>query len=405
MDYAAYTTADFDHSPLMFYYETTTACDLVCKHCRASAQEAADPAQLTTGDSKRLLEQIATFPKRPMVVLTGGDPLKRPDLMELIAHGRSVGLEMALTPSATPLATKDALQRVRDAGIRRLGISLDAPNAATHDAFRGWQGSFERTKEMLLLARELGMAVQINTTVCRRNVALLDEMAQFLVPFDIAMWALFFLIPVGRGQDEERIKPEEYEQVFEKLYGWAQTMPYAVKTTEAPHYRRFVMQRGGDPLAGPRVNLGSTPEVQGLKPDGAPACGSARPEGSAPSLARRASMDDTARRRGHRAPLGVSDGKGIMFVSNVGEIFPAGFLPICCGRFPKDNVVDVYQKHPVFRDLRTPSRFKGKCGVCEYNTVCGGSRSRAYGVTGDYLESEPDCLHIPEKLRDTYPKP
>ncbi len=375
MDYAAYTTADFDHSPLMFYYETTTACDLVCKHCRASAQEAADPAQLNTEQSKRLLSQIATFPKRPMIVLTGGDPLKRHDLMELIAHGREIGLEMALTPSATPLATREAFQRVRDAGIKRLGISLDGPNAATHDAFRGWEGSFERTREMLVTARDLGMSVQINTTVCRRNVDLLDQMAEYLVPFDIAMWALFFLIPVGRGFDEERIKPEEYEQVFEKLYGWSQTMPYAVKTTEAPHYRRFVMQRGGNPLAGPRPRLPS-PSGKGAGGEGL-------------------SENDAAERRGHRAPLGVTDGKGIMFVSNIGEIFPAGFLPICCGRFPRENVVDVYQRHPLFLDLRAPSRFKGKCGVCEYNTVCGGSRSRAYGVTGDPLESEPDCLYAP----------
>ena len=389
MDYAAYTTADFDHSPLMFYYETTTACDLVCKHCRASAQEAADPSQLTTEQSKTLLSQIATFPKRPMVVLTGGDPLKRHDLMELIAHGRSVGLEMALTPSATPLATREAFQRVRDAGIKRLGISLDGPNAATHDAFRGWTGSFERTKEMLVTARELGMAVQINTTVCRRNVDLLDAMAGFLVPFDIAMWALFFLIPVGRGFDEERIRPEEYEQVFEKLYGWSQTMPYAVKTTEAPHYRRFVIERGGNPLAGPRDHPSSALE-KGAGSESGNQRASARY-----MHANRSADDDAASRRGHRAPLGVTDGKGIMFVSNVGEILPAGFLPICCGRFPRDNIVDIYQKHPVFLELRTPSRLKGKCGLCEFNTICGGSRSRAYAVTGDYLESEPDCLHIP----------
>jgi MoaA/NifB/PqqE/SkfB family radical SAM enzyme len=191
-------------------------------------------------------------------------------------------------------------------------------------------------------------------------------MAEFLTPFGIAMWALFFLVPVGRGVEEERIKPEEYELVFEKLYHWSQTKPYAVKTTEAPHYRRFVMQRGGNPLAGPHGG-------------------------------------DSSERRGHRAPLGVSDGKGIMFVSNTGEILPAGFLPIRCGQFPTDNVVEVYQKHPVFLSLRTPSGFKGKCGVCEYNTICGGSRSRAFGVTGDPLEAEPDCLHVPEKLRELQP--
>ena len=240
---------------------------------------------------------MAQFPKRPMVVLTGGDPLKRHDLMELIAHGRSVGLEMALTPSATPLATKEAFARVREAGIKRLGISLDGPNAQVHDYFRGWEGSFQRTREMLLAARELGMAVQVNTSVCRRNVDLLDEMAEFLTPLGIAMWALFFLVPVGRGVEEERIKPEEYELVFEKLFHWSKTKPYAVKTTEAPHYRRFVMERGGNPLAGPHGG-------------------------------------DSSERRGHRAPLGVTDGKGIMFVSNTGEILPAGFLPIGCGKFP-----------------------------------------------------------------------
>ena len=200
-----------------------------------------------------------------MVVLTGGDPLKRHDLMELIAHGRSVGLEMALTPSATPLATKEAFARVREAGIQRLGISLDGPNAQVHDYFRGWEGSFQRTREMLLAARELGMAVQVNTSVCRRNVDLLDEMAEFLTPFGIAMWALFFLVPVGRGIEEERIKPEEYELVFEKLFHWSKTKPYAVKTTEAPHYRRFVMQRGGNPLAGPQGRA-TVPSVAGTAP-------------------------------------------------------------------------------------------------------------------------------------------
>ena len=181
------------------------------------------------------------------------------------------------------------------------------------------------------------------------------------------MWALFFLVPVGRGIEEERIKPEEYEVVFEKLYNWSKTKPYAVKTTEAPHYRRFVMQRGGNPLAGPHD-----------------------PQAGAP---------DSSERRGHRAPLGVTDGKGIMFVSHIGEILPAGFLPIRCGGSPGQRGRSLSEA-PRIPHLRGPSRFKGKCGVCEYNTICGGSRSRAFGVTGDPLESEPDCLHMPEKLRD-----
>ena len=166
--------------------------------------------------------------------------------------------------------------------------------------------------------------------------------------------------------DEERIKPQEYETVFEKLWHHANHQPYGVKTTEAPHYRRFVLEQGGDPLAGP----------QG--------------EGH------------SAIRRGHRAPLGVGDGKGIMFVGHTGEIYPAGFLPLLCGRFPEASVVDTYQNHPTFRSLRNPDGFKGRCGYCEYRQVCGGSRARAYAVTGDPLETEPDCIYIPKRGRELH---
>lgn len=359
MSHADYSQADFAHSPLMFYYEVTMACDLVCKHCRASAQAEPHPEELTGEQSKGLIDQVATFGRRPMMVLTGGDPLKRADLLELIRHAVGRGLRVALTPSATPLATFEAFQRVRAAGVRRLGISLDGAEGHTHDAFRGWEGSFERTLGMLENARRLEMAVQVNTTITRRNVHQVDAMAELLATQAISMWAVFFLIPVGRGVEEERITPQEYETVFARLWHHANCQPYSVKTTEAPHYRRFVLKRGGDPLAGPQ------------------------------------GKDDSAERRGHRAPLGVGDGKGIMFVGHTGEIYPAGFLPLKCGRFPTDSVVDVYQNHPTFRALRDPDGFKGKCGVCEYRHVCGGSRARAYALTGDPLASEPDCVYIP----------
>ena len=361
MNHSDYAQTDFAQNPLMFYYEVTMACDLVCKHCRASAQEAADPNQLGTAQAKTLLEQVATFPRPPMVVLTGGDPLKRADLFELIRHAVGCGLQLALTPSATPLATPEAFERVREAGVRRLGSSLDGADAATHDAFRGWEGSFERTLGMLEAARRLEMAVQVNTTICRRNIDQVDAIAELLASYGIAMWAAFFLVPVGRGVDLQRISPEEYEQVFARLYHHSQTKPYAVKTTEAPHYRRFVLQQGGNPLAGPR--------------------GEGESHG--------------AERRGHRAPLGVIDGRGIMFVGHTGEIYPAGFLPLDCGRFPERSVVDVYQNHPTFLALRDPDHFKGKCGICEYRQVCGGSRARAYALTGDPLESDSDCAYVP----------
>jgi radical SAM protein len=363
MDHSDYAQADFDRNPLMFYFEVTMACDLVCKHCRASAQEKPAPDELSTEQAKTLLDQVSTFPRPPMVVLTGGDPLKRPDLFELIRHAVGRGIQLALTPSATPLATAEAFQRAREAGVHRLGISLDGADAKVHDAFRGWEGSFARTLQMLDAARRLGMAVQVNTTVCRRNVHQVDAIAELLASYGIAMWAVFFLVPVGRGIEEERLKPQEHEEVFARLWHHARSKPYAVKTTEAPHYRRFVMEQGGNPLAGPHG----------------------------------ASAGAAAHARGHRAPLGVIDGRGIMFVGHNGEIYPAGFLPLCCGRFPNDSVVDVYQNHPTFRALRDVDHFKGKCGVCEYRHACGGSRARAYALTGDPLESDPDCAYVPRK--------
>ena len=343
----------------MLYYEVTQACDLVCKHCRASAQEHADPQELSTEQSKALIDQVATFPRRPTMVMTGGDPLKRADLFELIGHAVASGMQVALTPSATPLATPEAFAGAKEAGVTALGISLDGADAATHDAFRGWEGSFERTLKMLADARELGLPVQVNTTVTRRNFAQIDAIAELLSTQGIAMWSAFFLVPVGRGVEEKRIAPQQYEIAFERLWHHARHKPFGVKTTEAPHYRRYVLQQGGDPLAGPRR------------------------EGEGP------------RQRVHRAPLGVTDGKGVMFVSQIGEIYPAGFLPLVCGRFPADSVVDVYQNHPTFRALQDPDRYKGICGACEYRYVCGGSRARAYAVSGDPLGPEPDCVHVP----------
>lgn len=389
MHVSSYSQSDFGRAPLMFYYEVTQACDLVCKHCRASAQEKADPRELSTEESLALVDQVATFQsgstvesgpqahggspapashagpalRWPMMVMTGGDPLKRADLFELVRHATAKGLHVALTPSATPLATREAFEKAREAGVRALGISLDGADAQTHDSFRGWEGSFRRTLRMLADARELELPVQVNTTITRRNFEQIDRLAELLSDQGIAMWSVFFLVPVGRGIEEERIRAEEYEIVFERLWRHAQQQPYAVKTTEAPHYRRWVLQHGGHPLTGPK------------SPDGQP-------------------------QRMHRAPLGVTDGKGVMFVSHTGEIYPAGFLPLCCGRFPEDSVVETYRQHPTFLALRDPDRFKGICGICEYRHVCGGSRARAYAVTGDPLEAEPDCAYTPGQAND-----
>jgi radical SAM protein len=378
LPFSPYSPSDFAHSPLMFYYEVTQACDLVCKHCRASAQEHPHPEELSTEASMRLIDEAAGFPRRPMLVLTGGDPLKRGDLFSLIEHAAGRGLHVALTPSATPLATREAFARAKQAGVRALGISLDGADAATHDAFRGWEGSFVRSLAMLAAARDLDLPVQVNTTVTRRNFQQIDRIAELLAGQGIAMWSVFFLVPVGRGREEPRIEPAQYEAAFERLWHHARTQPYAVKTTEAPHFRRWVLQHGGDPLA---------PAATGVAPAGG--------TGVLP-VARKAEPSEHPRTgRLHRAPLGVGDGKGVMFVSHVGEIYPAGFLPLDCGRFPQVSVIETYQHHPTFLALRDPDRFHGNCGICEYRDVCGGSRARAYAVYGDPLASEPDCVYVP----------
>ena len=357
----------------MFYYEVTQACDLVCKHCRASAQETAAADELTTDQALMLIDEVAKFERKPTMVFTGGDPLKRGDLFQLIEHAVSHEIQTALTPSATPLATFEAFERAKQAGVQALGISLDGPNAAVHDSFRGFEGSFEKTLEMLANARRLNFPVQINTSITRRNFDLVDEIAELLLDQGIMMWSVFFLVPVGRGLEEERIKAEEYEIAFAKLWQHAQTKPFAVKTTEAPHYRRFVLQQGGNPLAGPERNISGMVDK--------------KDENAAhrPSPAHQS--------RTHRAPLGVTDGRGIMFVSQNGEIYPAGFLPVMCGKFPDNSPVDVYRSHPVFRALQNPDNYHGICGGCEYRHVCGGSRARAYAVSGDYLGPEPDCCY------------
>jgi radical SAM protein len=351
----------------MFYYEVTQACDLVCKHCRASAQAQAADDELPTESSLRLIEQAASFPRQPHLVFTGGDPLKRPDLFDLINHAVQQGLSVALTPSATPLATHNAFEKAKSAGVQAFGISLDAPNAALHDSFRGLEGSFAKTQEMLEMAKSLQIPVQVNTTITRRNVDKIDEMAEFLTGFGgVMMWSVFFLVPVGRGVEEERISPNEYETVFAKLWHHANEKPFAIKTTEAPHYRRFVLRQGGHPLDVPRPFRFAKGDM---------------------------TNPETFSKTRHRAPLGVTDGRGIMFVSNNGRIFPAGFLPLECGRFPNQSVVKVYQEHPTFKALQNPDNYKGNCGSCEYRFVCGGSRARAFALTGDPLETDPDCCY------------
>ena len=360
---AIYRRADFDLSPFLVFWEITQACDLVCDHCRACAQPDRHPEELNLPLCHKLIEQLASFPQRPILVLTGGDPMKRDDVFDIIWAGVDTGLTVTMTPSATPLVTPQAIEQLKAAGLSRLAVSLDGVDAATHDGIRGVEGSFQQTLQIIREARAVRLPVQINTMVSKRNVEQVDAMAEFIADLDIILWSVFFLVPVGRGVAGQRIAPEQYEEVFERLWHHAETKPYSIKTTEAHHYRRFVLQRGGNPQRGTGELAEHADRVQ-------------------------------------RAPLGVSDGKGCMFVSHIGQIFPSGFLPIEAGRFPRDSVVEVYQDSPIFKQLRDPDGFGGKCGRCEFRQICGGSRARAYAVTGDYLAAEPDCVYQPAEQDD-----
>lgn len=348
--------ADFDRSPLLVFYEVTQACDLVCQHCRACAQTTRHPSELSTLESLRLIDQLSEFPNPPMLVMTGGDPLKRADIYRLIEHAAWAGLDVSITPSATPLMTNWAIHRLRDAGISRMAISIDGADAQTHDAVRGVAGSFDRSLEILTTARNAGISTQVNTTLTPDNVDQIDRLAAQLADLKIDMWSVFFLVPVGRADQMARLSSEGCEQAFAKLWHHSQTQPYLVKTTEAPHYRRFAIQH--------RIPRGRQSEE------------------AAPKT---------------YIPFGVNDGKGVMFVSHAGVIHPSGFMPIVCGVFPHQHVVRVYQDSTMFRALRDANQLHGKCGECEYRNLCGGSRARAFAVTGDPLASEPDCVYIPPK--------
>jgi AdoMet-dependent heme synthase len=360
---------DFDRSPFLVIWETTQACDLACLHCRAEAQPCRDVGELSTLEAMRLMNEVRRF-GRSLFVLTGGDPFKRPDLVDLVAHGVRIGLRMGLTPSATPLVTREALERLRDVGLARLAISLDGPTPESHDHFRGTSGSFRRSLEILGDAWELGLSTQVNTTVTGSSVGSFEAMADLVDGLGVDLWSVFFLVPTGRARPEDVASAEEFEEVFHRMYDVAARRRFDVKSTAAPHYRRVTLQRqveerragereaAPDPLtAGPGFHLGTG--------------------------------GDRAR--------GVNDGNGFLFVSHRGEIFPSGFLPVSAGNVRHDDVVEVYRESPLFRALRDPDRLGGKCGVCEFRTVCGGSRARAWAVTGDPLAQEPYCAHIPAR--------
>ncbi|WP_246983789.1 radical SAM protein [Halorientalis marina] len=343
-------TANRTERPVVFIWEVTQACDLACEHCRADAEPARHPDELTTAEGKALLADVSEFGENQLVVLSGGDPCKRPDLTDLVAHGDDLGLSMSLTPSGTSSLTRATLDDLADAGLRRIALSLDGGDAAAHDSFRGEGGSFDETLRAAEAATDAGLPLQINTTVCAETVTQLPAIRERVRELGAVLWSVFFLVPVGRGRVLDPVAPERTDDVMAWLADVADEEPFGVKTTEAPHYRRVKLQQGDDDPGG-----------------------------------------DALKRRG-----GVIAGDGFAFVSHTGDIYPSGFLPKSAGNVREEDVVNVYRDHELFERLRDRDELGGKCGACEFRHVCGGSRSRAYAHTGDPLAADPLCPYVPD---------
>jgi AdoMet-dependent heme synthase len=361
------SVADFNQAPFTIAWEVTRACAFACVHCRADAQHQRDPRELTTEEGYQLIDRLSEFGS-PILVFTGGDPMMRRDLFDLIAYATEKGLRCSLTPTATALPTLARLRKAKEAGVRRIALSLDAPSPQSHDAFRQVPGSWQRTMEILHNAREAGLSVQVNTTVSTFNVDHLPEMVPFVQEVQAVQWSVFFLVPTGRAQAAYMIGPERHEEVFNWLYELSQDAPFDIKATAAPMYRRVAIQRKKR-----ESGSGISVSFQGA--------GFQYEDG----------LD--------RPVKGVNDGNGFLFISHRGQIMPSGFLPLECGNVRQQNVVEVYREHPVFQDLRNYEKLKGKCRVCDYREVCGGQRGRAYGVTGDYMESDPACIYEPGETK------
>ncbi|MBO1003613.1 TIGR04053 family radical SAM/SPASM domain-containing protein [Pseudogracilibacillus auburnensis] len=365
---------DYHENPFIVIWELTRACQLKCLHCRAEAQYHRHPLELTLEEGKKLIDDIYEM-NNPMLVFTGGDPLERPDMFDIASYAINKGVRVSMTPSATPNVTKEAMEKAKEVGIARWAFSIDGHNAEVHDHFRGVSGSFDLTMQAISYLHELQMPLQINTVISKYNYPYLDDLAEMVEQLGCVLWSVFFLVPTGRGKESDMISPVEHEKTLRWLYSLSKTAPFDIKTTAAQHYRRVVIQHKM------REKISKSNQDTILYED-------------ALTTGEIAQIDGLG-----RAPRGVNDGNGFVFISHIGDVYPSGLLPIKAGNVRTTPLATIYRESEVFKNLRNPDKYKGKCGVCEFRHVCGGSRSRAYNVTGDYMESEPYCIYIPKAWR------
>ena len=358
----------------LLFWETTKACNLSCHHCRAIPQTACAPEDLSTREGFGLMDAISEIAK-PVLILSGGEPLYRPDIFDLGRHGNSLGFRMALATNGT-LIDKTVVDRILTAGFQRVAISLDGANPTTHDRFRGVPGAHKRAVDALRMLRENGVSIQINSSIAKHNVAELPQMLELALGLNADALHIFMLVPVGCGLEiaqDQMLPSDEYEQVLHWFYDMSKDVPIDLKATCAPHYFRVRAQRIIDERKhGDR----STPFI-------------------APGTKAKAAPDPAGGRPLSTMTRGCLAGTNVCFVSHKGDVYPCGYLPVSAGNVRETRFSAIWKNARVFQELRNPEAFGGKCGECRYMAICGGCRARAYGVGGDYMAEEPFCVYDP----------
>ncbi|RPI56011.1 MAG: radical SAM protein [Chloroflexi bacterium] len=369
-------------APHIVAWESTGACNLACVHCRASAQTIPAADELTTGEAFGLIDQLAEL-GRPILVISGGEPLMRPDIFDIAAYGTRRGLRVAVSPNGT-LLTHAAVGELIKTGVRRISVSIDGSTAARHDAIRGVPGAFDEAMAGLARCREAGLGFQLNTTVMRQTRDDLAAVRDLAVRIGAEAWHVFMLVPTGRGKIDDEVSPGEYEAILNEIYSMTLSSPIPIRVTCGPHFQRIVAQNRRDQLRGrARPNLVQPGNASPGHPGGN---GTSGHPGRHPG-----GLDATTR--------GCLAGDGYCFISYRGDVTPCGYFPAVAGNLRRQSFRDIYVESTLFRTLRDLEGYGGKCGACEFLRACGGCRARAYSLTGDYLAEEPYCVHQPRKLR------